>query len=327
MSATPFTPAERPLPRGVAAQAAEWFVLLHAGELTAADRQAFDGWLARAPEHAQAWQRAMQVSERAGSIPPALGAPALQRPRRRRAAVRALMLLMTAPPAGWLAWRAAPPQWTAGHATGTGEQRALRLPDGTQLRLDTASAIDLAYDDTQRLVLLRAGAVLIDTARDAAERPFLVRTAEGTARAIGTRFVVRQERQRSHVAVLQGAVEVRTRVSGATQLLHAREQAGFNQLHIDTIAPADAGAGQWARGVLAVDDMRLDDFIGEVARYRPGLLHCEPAVAGLRITGAFQLDDTDAILHNVAQLLPVEVRWRTRYWVTVAASAVHASPR
>lgn len=319
MSAAAFTAAEPPLSRPVAAQAAEWFVLLHSGEATANDRRAFDGWLAREPEHARAWQRALQVSRRAGHVPPALATSTLQRPRNRRAAVRALMLLMTAAPAGWLAWRQVPPQWTAAYATTTGEQREVRLPDGTHIRLDTASAIDLAFDTAQRLVLLRAGAVLIETAHDPAGRPFLVRTAEGTARAIGTRFVVRQATQRSHVAVLQGAVELRTREGGAVQLLQATQQAGFDALKIDAVAPADAGAGQWARGILAVDDVRLDAFIAEVARYRPGLLRCEPSVAGLRITGAFQLADTDAILQNVAQLLPVEVRFRTRYWVTVAA--------
>lgn len=319
MSASAFTPAERPLSRAIAAQAAEWFVLLHSGEATAAERQAFDGWLARAPEHARAWQRALQVSQRANSVPPALGAPALQRPRNRRTAVRALLLLMTAAPAGWLAWRHVPPQWTATHATATGEQRELQLPDGTRLRLDTASAIDLAYDGTQRLVLLRAGAVLVETARDPAGRPFRVRTAEGMARAIGTRFVVRQAAGHSHVAVLQGAVEIAPHEGGTPRVLQAQQQADFDRVQVEAAAPLEAGAGQWARGILAVDDMRLDAFIAEVARYRPGLLRCEPAVAGLRITGAFQLADTDAILQNVAQLLPVEVRFRTRYWVTVTA--------
>jgi len=319
MSVPALAAVEPPLSRQVAAQAAEWFVLLHSAEATANDRRAFEGWLARAPEHARAWQRALQVSQRAGHVPPALATSTLQRPRSRRAAVRALVLLMTAAPAGWLAWRHAPPQWTATHATATGEQREVQLPDGTRIRLDTATAIDLAYDATQRLVLLRAGAVLIETARDPAGRPFLVRTAEGTARAIGTRFVVRQQAQRSHVAVLEGAVELRTREGGAVQLLQARQQAGFDASHIEAVAPVDAGAGQWARGILAVDDMRLDAFIAEVARYRPGLLRCEPSVGGLRITGAFQLADTDAILQNVAQLLPVAVRFRTRYWVTLAA--------
>ncbi|MES2531991.1 MAG: FecR domain-containing protein [Pseudomonadota bacterium] len=318
-------PPTRPLARHVAAQAAEWFVLLQADDATPAERRRFDAWLAAEPDHARAWQRAQQVSLHAGSLPSALGAPVLGR-RNRRDAARALLLLMTAAPAGWLAWRVAPwAQWTATHATATGEQRDVLLPDGTRIRLDTASAIDVAYDDTQRLVRLREGAVLIETAPDPLAapgrhaRPFVVRTSQGSARAIGTRFVVRHEAQRSHVAVLQGAVELKTNDGGAVQLLRAGEQAGFGDTRIELARATDAGTGQWARGVLAVDDMRLDAFVAELGRYRPGLLRCDPAVGNLRITGAFQLDDTDAVLMNVAHLLPVQLMYRTRYWVTVMA--------
>ncbi len=47
-------------------------------------------------------------------------------------------------------------------------------------------------------------------------------------------------------------------------------------------------------------------------------------MAGLRITGAFQLHDTDAVLQNVAHLLPVQVLYRTRYWVTLTARGAAA---
>ena len=42
-------------------------------------------------------------------------------------------------------------------------------------------------------------------------------------------------------------------------------------------------------------------------------------VAALRVTGSFQLDDTDAALALVAHALPVRIERRTRYWVTVVA--------
>ncbi|MDM0019342.1 FecR domain-containing protein [Variovorax saccharolyticus] len=317
--------AAHPLTRQVASRAAEWFVLIQSGECTPRQRGEFETWLAHDPAHARAWQRAIQVSDRAGSVPPALGSPALRRPRNRREAVRSLMLLMAAAPVGWLAWRLAPwQQWSATHATATGEQRDLLLPDGSRVWLDTASAIDIDFDDTQRLVWLRSGAVLIETARDpgaatgSSARPFLVRTTHGSARAIGTRFIVRDDAQRSQVAVLQGAVEVKTGDGREVRRLQAGQQLGFDASRIEAVRPADPFAGQWARGVLAVDDMRLDSFAAELSRYRSGLLRCEAAVAGLRITGAFQLDDTDAVLRNVARLLPVQVLYRTRYWVTLA---------
>jgi transmembrane sensor len=40
-------------------------------------------------------------------------------------------------------------------------------------------------------------------------------------------------------------------------------------------------------------------------------------VAGLRISGAFQLQDTDAVLAALPSTLPVQVRYRSAYWVTI----------
>ena len=323
--------AAAPLSREIALQAAEWFVLLHSGEASEADHRAFEAWRTRADVHEQAWLRALAVSQRAGSLPPALGAPALGRKQRRlgavgrRDTVRALALLITAAPVGWLAWRAAPwMQWTSTHATATGERREWTLADGSRLVLDTASAMDVRFDDQLRRVHLNEGAVFIETAPDpqTPPRPFVVTTGQGRVRAIGTRFVVRGVRERSEVAVLQGAVQITTR-GGAAQQLQAGQQLWFDAMGMGRAEPADAGAAQWARGLLSADNMRLADFVAELSRYRSGWLHCDPSVADLRVTGAFQLGDadtgTDAVLANLVHLLPVQVHYRTRYWVTVAA--------
>lgn len=320
----PFTadPVADPLDRRVARQAAEWFVRLQDDEATAADRQGCAQWRAQDAEHERAWQRALGVSQRAGSVPAALGTPALRRPRSkasRRDAVQALLVLMVAAPAGWMAWRAAP--WSATHATATGEQGRWVLADGSRIVLDTASAVDIVFTREQRTIHLREGAVFIETAPDGAatHRPLVVVTKHGRARALGTRFTVRQRARRSQVAVLQGAVEVTLRDAAVTRVLQAGEQVGFDHQAMAEATAVSASEGQWARGVLAVDDMRLDAFVDELARYRPGLLRCDAAVADLRITGAFQLADTDAVLQNLVHLLPVQVLYRTRYWVTIAA--------
>ncbi|MBR8657942.1 iron dicitrate transport regulator FecR, partial [Achromobacter sp. Marseille-Q0513] len=76
-------------------------------------------------------------------------------------------------------------------------------------------------------------------------------------------------------------------------------------------------AASWSRGVLVADAWRLDDFLAELGRYRPGLLRCDPAVADLRVSGVFPLRDTDRALHNLERGLPVTVVYRTRYWVTL----------
>lgn len=72
--------------------------------------------------------------------------------------------------------------------------------------------------------------------------------------------------------------------------------------------------------MLTVIDWRLGDFITELSRYRPGVLRCDPGIAHLRLSGAFRIDNTDTILENLSQSLPVTVRFITRYWATVEAA-------
>ncbi|MGQ2994315.1 MAG: DUF4880 domain-containing protein, partial [Variovorax sp.] len=94
--------------KAVATQAAQGFLLLQSGEATAADRMRWTQWRAADPAHEDAWQRAEQVSRKFDLLPGALAMPALGRTVRadRRAAVKALALLLAAVPAGWVAWRA-----------------------------------------------------------------------------------------------------------------------------------------------------------------------------------------------------------------------------
>lgn len=69
--------------------------------------------------------------------------------------------------------------------------------------------------------------------------------------------------------------------------------------------------------MLAARDMPLADLIAELARHRPGVLRCHPAVAALRVSGVFPLRDTDASLDLLIQTRPLALRNRTRYWVSV----------
>ncbi|CAN5587118.1 FecR domain-containing protein [soil metagenome] len=317
------------LNEAVALQAAQWFFLLKSGEANAAEHDDFARWRTADPMHELAWQRAERVSLKFGVLPQSIALPVLGRTARtdRRTAVKTLAALLTAAPAGWLAWRASPARdWTADHRTATGERRDIVLPDGTRVQLNTASAIDVAFDGTQRTVRLRAGEILVDTAPDTvpaghpAYRPFVVETEQGRLKALGTRFVVRHDTLRSRVAVFEGAVEVTPAEAGVAPLTVAGgHQAFFSGTEVRSPEPIDPHAADWSRGILHVRDMRLADFAAELGRYRPGLLRCDPAVAELRISGAFQLRDTTPVLDSLPQALPVDVIYRTRFWVTLVA--------
>src|SRR2546427_8064244 len=67
----------------------------------------------------------------------------------------------------------------------------------------------------------------------------------------------------------------------------------FTRTGWSTVQPAGPADDAWSRGQLWVDNQRLDDFLAELNRYRPGWLHADPAVAGLRFSGVFPLDEGD----------------------------------
>ncbi|WP_159915700.1 FecR domain-containing protein [Pantoea sp. 18069] len=319
--------------RSVLRQAAQWLVRLHSGEAGPQDHAACAHWRSQHPAHEHAWQRAERMAAKFGAVPSAIGVPVLGRPQtqrtNRRAALRTLALLATAAPTAWLGWRHAPWQvWTADYSTAVGERREVTLADGSTILLDTASAINITFDSHQRKVQLRQGAILATTAADtqsapALQRPFTVHTAQGQLRALGTRFSVRQDGDAHqpgpiHVAVIEGAVEVTPwGASRPALVLPAGRQTVLSAEGAQAPQPVDIAAQGWTQGVLHADGMRLDDFCAELARYRAGVIRCAPEVAQLRISGMFQLRDTDYALTMLATTLPVQVVLRTRFWVTV----------
>ncbi|MCA1324912.1 FecR domain-containing protein [Herbaspirillum sp. alder98] len=325
-----------PIDKTVALQAAEYFFVLRAPEATKADIEACARWRAAAPEHERAWQHAQDISRKFGMVPGHLANATLGRHQgqARRQAVKTLALLLVAAPAGWMTWHSQPARaWRADYRTATGERMEVVLDDGSKVTLNTQSAIDVAFDGTQRLVRLIDGEILIETAADKGAassgryRPFLVETAEGQLRALGTRFIVRQNDDFSRLAVLEGRVEINRfgarkgdLPDSAPTVVAAGEQTRFSAHDIVEKRPLDPHADSWLQGELYASDMRLDDFLAELQRYRRGILRCDPAVASLRIAGVFQLKDTEQVLHSLPNALPVNVRYRTRYWVTLVPS-------
>lgn len=301
-------------------EAAEWMVRLSAGTPTEEERAACERWRTQSPEHARAWTRAERLMHKLGSLPASLAIPALDRPANvgRRAAVAKLAALLAIIPAGWTAWRLADEQgWAADYRTVTGEHRALRLADGSQVTLNTATAIDVRFDAAQRFIRLHDGEILVQTAKDtsATHRAFRIGTAEGRLEALGTCFGVRQKEGHTHLAVLEGVVRIEPRQGGAS-VLRAGEQGAFTADGVGPVTPVDETAIAWTRGMLMADQMRLADFAAELARYRGGIVRCDPAIADLRISGAFPAADTDRTLTMLTSTFPVAVQtWMHGYWV------------
>jgi transmembrane sensor len=310
----------QPLDYATLEAAARWYVDLRGEVPDEALREAHRRWLERDPRHLQAWERLARLQDKLEQVTPGIARPTLASARaKRRDVLKVLSILLMAGGAGTLAWNTTPlPTLMADQRTGTGERRRLRLDDGTQLQLNTATAVDIRYSDNLREIRLLEGEIFIETARDERARPFLVHTAEGSIRALGTRFVVRREADLTQVSVQEHAVEVRSaNVPGAAVRVDAGQQVSLRQDAIEPVQRATPQADAWTRDMLVVNDWRLGEFIRELQRYRPGHLGCDPAVAALRISGAFHLASSDTILENLTSTLPVRIRRFSRYWTRV----------
>jgi transmembrane sensor len=309
------------------AAAVDWQVRLTSGSAGAGEHEAFARWLAADAHHQAAWQRVQgvlagpvrqlqDIDQRSpGQLPAARqslspAAPPASRQRRRIAGGTAMLLASLG--AGYLVHRSQPlTGLLADLQTGTAETRHVVLPDGSALDLSARSAADLRFGAEHRLVRLREGELLVQVARDAAAagqpaRPFVVQTRHGTAQALGTRYLVRQEARRTLVVVLQHSVALQTG-QGVSRTLSEGQAAWMDGQGIELIGQRMAHHAGWAEGVLDVRDAPLSEAIEALRPWRRGLLRISPAAARLRVFGVFRLNDIDQALQALVDTQPIRI--------------------
>jgi transmembrane sensor len=312
-------------------QAATWYAALHAEGEGGPQHKAWGEWLAASPQHRRAWAHVESVSRRfeplrahgEGEREAAVAAArvAAKQAAGRRRALACLAALGGTGLTAWLTWQFTPMSdlvmaWRADYHTRVGEQRDVVLADGTRVWINTDSALDVDYDDTRRLLTLKAGEILVDTGADPRARPFYVDTRHGRMQALGTRFTVRQTASFTELAVFEGLVEIRTR-SGMTERVSAGKQRSFTGDTISSAAAADPAREAWSRGVILADDISLAALINELGRYQRGHIGVDPRVANIRVVGRFPTGNPEQVLAMLARDLPVSIRRTLPWWTTV----------
>ncbi len=307
-------------------QAAHWLVELQSDAVATDTFQRWREWRAADPEHERAWQRIESLQARLHGMPAPLARAVLTAPGSpaRRKLVKALALAAVAGGSASMldeqrTWR----RWVSDNRTGAGERLSRSLPDGTQVVLNAGTAIDIQFTEAQRALRLISGELLITTAPDptaGAPRPFIVRTAQGSIRALGTRFSVRDLDGRtsaeSLVTVFEGAVEL-TPANGVPLVLQAGQRGRVGRHAAGAAGAANEDSLAWTQGIIVAQDMPLPAFLAELARYRPGRLACDGETSHLKVTGTYPTADTDRVLEMLTDTLPITLSYLTRYWVIV----------
>ncbi|BBK34886.1 FecR family protein [Stella humosa] len=313
-----------PIPDQMFEAAATWLVRLREPLATPQDRADFAGWLAADARHPAAMDRAARLWGRLAE--PAMALAAASRPAanpgqrtirrpgwrpgwRHAGTWAAAAALLLAVAIGVVQGPALYDDLRADHRTPVGERRTVELADGSRLTLNTgtALAIDLAGDG--RRVRLFRGEAFFDVAADP-DRPFLVDTAAGSVRVVGTRFNVRLDGARAVVAVEEGRVVARGAGPDGAEVALARGQQVLLSADAPPVAaPLDGEqAGEWRSGRLVFFRTPLAEVTAELERYRGGrIVPLGNRLRALRVTGAFDTGRPDAALDVIAATLAVDL--------------------
>lgn len=306
-------------------EAASWLALLQDEPVSAADRHAFERWRKADPGHELALSRMQSLwgsFDELSDTPARIAlrqtfAPAGSKPTSRTVQALALVGVLVC---GWMSVERLP-VWMADRHTDVGERSEFFLADGSQVQLNSGSALDVKFDGRQRVIELLQGELWVEVAKDV-QRPFVVRTDQGTVTALGTRFVVRRGKEGTTVSVLESAIAAQANTADVVNVATG-QQALLKDGRVQT--PHALGSddpADWTRGVLKVDDRPLSEVLQTLATYRHGLLRYDTqALAGLRVSGVFRLDDTDAALATLADNLPIKVERFTDLLVIVKPDA------
>ncbi|MDD2056475.1 DUF4880 domain-containing protein [Pseudomonas sp. GD03860] len=302
-------------------QAMLWMVRLQSGVSTEAEQHACQRWRQESPAHELAWRRLEGIGQglRDGTrgFCPA-GARGLLNARTltsRRAVLKGLAGVGVVVASGYgVQQRSLLPTLFSDYGTGTGERRNVALETGLALQLDTRTALDSQLVSGIRELTLNSGRVSLKVEQGAMVS---LHTADAAIHPGElAQLIVSRDRAGTQVQLLQGSALV-AQAQGRRFTLQAGWQQRFSDGHISAPSPLPAGAGAWTQGLLVAERLSLGQLLAELDRYRPGVLRCDPRIAGMLVSGSFSVDQPEASLDLLAQVLPIRVQRVFGYWANV----------
>lgn len=149
------------------------------------------------------------------------------------------------------------------YATDVGEQRSIRLPDGSTVELNSRSRLRVRFTEAERTVELLEGQALFNVAKNPA-RPFIVRSDETRVRAVGTQFDVYKKRGGTIVTVVEGRVAVVTDPSHSGAGASAAVGPSRSALSAPfAVSNTEEGSAKEEGATKRVDSKRSEGKLGE----------------------------------------------------------------
>lgn len=316
------------------AKAINWLIKFESEQSTPTDQQAFHQWLTADPLHALAWQRLGQASKRFSQH---LGDTSKQKTtchltsnqtlyslnianKKLQAKRRTFKTLSGVGVIALSTWVTRDytgvghtGQYVYGRllsdlSTNVGEQKTLRLASGSQLTLNTKSAVDLDFKAQPPLVL-HYGELAINNSQGEKLRA----GDHLLSPEVGSEFTVFNQNDVCRLNVVTGRVNC---TLGNGEQYKITEGYGLvRQGQATRKFTSDTNTLSWRQGLITAQRTQLGDFINELTRYKPGYLSCDSTIAELTLSGSFPIADTNAILDNLCQILPIRQQRIGNIWV------------
>lgn len=199
------------------------------------------------------------------------------------------------------------------YSTGTGQVVALTLDDQSIIHLDSNTNIEVDYDQNQRTISLNQGRAYFEVAKDKS-RPFVVSTASGFVRAVGTAFSVSLEERAVKVAVTEGIVDIGRNGSDVMDTEEKLSSPLVTRLNAGSTAVFDKAtetisnqpiaeirdSQSWKDGYLIFKGQTLESVLAEILRYTDTEIHIEDdALKSLSIGGRFKTGEVAPLLETL----------------------------
>ena len=196
------------------------------------------------------------------------------------------------------------------YQTGSGETRAVRLDDGSQVRMNAGTTLVVQQGWRSRRATLGEGEASFDVVKDAA-RPFLITVGDERVRVVGTEFNIRHYGPAVEITVRRGVVEVWPAAFGRSAAVRlvkgqsVRQAAGAAPASPLAADPDTAFA--WTEGRLIYDRRPLSEVVTDLNRHFKTPIRLLPAAAGQTFSGVLILEDEDTVVRRLAAYMRLTV--------------------
>lgn len=316
-------------------EASNWIARLN-GTPDRGEREAFERWYHADADHAATYDRLSEVFAATAHIRPKSSAGTIApAPDRGVQGVRtryAMAALAAVGAVAILGYAVLGARETAPTAQGgvqvalfvatASESRLVSLVDGSEVLLSPGSELDVDIDRETRKLRLRRGEGRFTVSPEA--RPFVVAASGSEIAARGTQFVVRLLPEGLLVSLIEGRVDVTYPSSPAGVPGRVASLEAGQRLIVRAVAEptgTSEPAQRSAAPMVEFDDTRLAEAVEFVNRKADGQVRLsDPALADLRVTGAFRAGDAEGFAQGIAAALDLSIERESDGTIWLGAS-------